>query len=177
MIEDVNSGNADIGLIRFYSENTNHFENQLKAKYIDWKEIYSFPKVVLVSKKHLLAKKDYIHPQELKPYTEIIHGDFEIDDYSEAYLRENSMHSSKRLIQVNQRVSLLDFIAPIEGSYTWTTATYPANLQKYELIEKEVRPSHSLCLDYIIYKSKEGNSSILKLVEEKISDTIHLFDK
>ncbi|MGX7108522.1 LysR family transcriptional regulator [Facklamia miroungae] len=177
VIEDVNSGNADIGIIRFYTENKNHFENQLKARYIEWKQLSSFPRVVLIAQQHPLAKKEHLELKDLEPYTEIIHGDFELDDYSEAYLWQKKINSSKKLIQVYERGSLLDFIATIEGSYTWTTATYPTILDKYNLIEKSVLPSHSECLDYIIYKAKLEKSVILRLVEEKIYETIQLFNR
>ncbi|MGF3114067.1 LysR family transcriptional regulator [Facklamia sp. P12945] len=176
VIEDVNSGNADIGIIRFYTENKEHFENQLKARYIEWKQLSSFPRVVLISQQHPLAKKEHLALKDLEPFTEIIHGDFEWDDYTEAYLWQKKINSSKKLIQVYERGSLLDFIATIKGSYTWTTATYPTILEKYNLIEKSVLPSHSECLDYIIYKAKLEKSVILKLVEEKIDETIQLFN-
>ena len=172
VIEDISNGNADIGIIRFFAENKDHFDMQLKARYIQSKQIMSTRRVVLMSKFHPLSNKDVILKSHLSGYTEIIHGDFEADNYSLTNDKIRTLNSSKKLIQVFERASLLDLVSTVNGSYCWTTATHPKILDYYSLVEKNVKTVQSTSIDYIIFKEKYQNSQLLDFTEEKVRKAI-----
>lgn len=172
VIEDISNGNADLGIIRFFDENKEYFDTQLKARHISAKTIMTMPRKVLMAKSHPLADQESILKSSLVDYPEIIHGDFETDNMSLTHEKLRLTHASKKLIQVYERASLLDLVSSIEGSYAWTNATHPSILNNYNLVEKTVQYEKSISYDYIIYKEKYPHLTLLNLIEEKIQKVV-----
>lgn len=172
VIENVNNGNADVGIIRFSSEYRDHFEHQLHSRYIHWRKIYQTSYVVLMEQTHPLAHHRILNYEDLIQFTEVVHGDFEDNLFLNEFSESRLGLASKQKIYVYERSSLLDFIANVQGSYAWTTATHPRTLDMYHLVERPVNSIQSECLDYIIYKKDHVSPELLGQLGQVIDLTI-----
>lgn len=136
-INDVVNDQADIGIIRANVSSYNYFCQLAESKRCTVIPLPADHYSVLMSKHHPLAGHPLLTANLLKPYTEIIHGDFETPwyPYSDIYHSDLSGLSTEKLIFVYDRASLLDFIRSVQGAYAWTTSTHPDILKAYELTE------------------------------------------
>lgn len=153
-INDVVSDQADIGVIRSNSTNFNYFYQLAKSKQCALVPLPAESYSVLMSANHPLAKVEFLNPNMLKPYIEVIHGDFETPmyPYSEVYTSELAEEHSIKLVLVYDRGTLLDMVRNVWGAYTWTTSTHPNTLKINNVVEKKCENYNIDGREAIIYK-------------------------
>ena len=154
VIDDVNTGRATIGILRANTSSYDYFCYLAKSNQCIVRSVPSARYTVLMSKKHPLAREEILTLDMLKPYTEVIHGDFETPWYlySDAYSTELAKTETERLIFIYNRGTLMDCIRNIWGAYSWTFSTAQENLEINGLIEKSCRGYDIEGQEAIIYK-------------------------
>lgn len=154
VIDDVNTGRATIGILRANTSSYDYFCYLAKSNQCIVRSVPSARYTVLMSKKHPLAKEEILTLDMLKPYTEVIHGDFETPWYlySDAYSTELAKTETERLLFIYDRGTLMDCIRNIWGAYSWTFSTAQENLEINGLIEKSCRGYDIEGQEAIIYK-------------------------
>ena len=81
VIYDVVSGNSDIGIIRANTNDVQYCFHLAESKGLRLQQLPPAPYVLLFSKNHPLADEPVIAAEMLEPYTEVIHGDYEMPMY------------------------------------------------------------------------------------------------
>ena len=154
VIDDVNTGRATIGILRANTSSYDYFCYLAKSNQCIVRSVPSARYTVLMSKKHPLAREEILTLDMLKPYTEVIHGDFETPWYlySDAYSTELAKTETERLLFIYDRGTLMDCIRNIWGAYSWTFSTAQENLEINGLIEKSCRGYDIEGQEAIIYK-------------------------
>lgn len=150
----MNTGRATIGILRANTSSYDYFCYLAKSNQCIVRSVPSARYTVLMSKKHPLAREEILTLDMLKPYTEVIHGDFETPWYlySDAYSTELAKTETERLLFIYDRGTLMDCIRNIWGAYSWTFSTAQENLEINGLIEKSCRGYDIEGQEAIIYK-------------------------
>ncbi len=155
VIDDVNTGRATIGILRANTSSFDYFCYQAKANQCLVQPVPSSRYTVLMSRDHPLSREDELTLDMLKPYTEVIHGDFEIPwyMYSDAYSSDALEPGAEKVLFVYDRGTLMDCIRNLHGAYSWTISTMPESLEINGLIEKPCKGYDMEGQEAIIYKS------------------------
>lgn len=154
VISDVVSGDADIGIVRANTLDAEYFFKMAAYKGLKILRLPPCPYVVLFSRKHPLAKHAYITQEMLKPYIEVVHGDYEMPMYpfsNYKYQDFGKDRAEKNVLFVYDRGTLMDILANVQGSYLWTTTTHPILKKTYDLVERQCDAPPVEGLDAIVY--------------------------
>ncbi len=139
VIQSVSSGESDVGIVRTNTADRSYFLKMAESKNLRLIRLSTAPYVVLFSKDHPLAGERYITQEMLKPYTEVVHGDYEMPMYPFSNYKYHSFRleeEAKNVIFVYERGTLMDILANVEGSYVWTSTTHPLLKERYGLVER-----------------------------------------
>ena len=112
---------------------------------------------MLISRKHPLAEEEYITQQMLRPYTEVVHGDYEMPMYPFSVYKYGSFQQKdegKNVVFVYDRGTLMDTLANVRGSYIWTCSTHPILMETYNLVERRCDAPPVQGIDAVILSKK-----------------------
>lgn len=159
-INDVASGEADIGIIRPNSTNYEYFYNLVKTKHCELIPLPVTDYCVLMSREHPLAKEECVTSEMLAPYTEVIHGDFEIPMFPYSDMKKKAFGGGavNKTIFVYDRGTLMEMINNVKGSYMWTSTTHPNLVERYGLVEKYCDLPHVQGRDAIVYNGMKAKT-------------------
>ncbi len=165
VIDNVVSGDADLGIIRTNSLDTQYFFHLIEYRGLKYLPLPRVQYCVLISKNHPLAHLEYITQTMLTPYIEIVHGDYEMPMYpfsNYKYHQFDNSDDNKKVLFVYDRGSLMDILANVYGSYVWTSTTHKTLKETYGL--KEVRCDAPTIegVDAIIYDSSRPMTNEMK---------------
>lgn len=154
VIDDVNTGRAEIGILRANESSFDYFKYLAISNNCNVQMIPSSRYTVLMSRDHPLANQPTLTRDMLNPYVEVIHGDFEAPWYlcSDVYNNELDQVRQDRSLFVYDRGTLMDCIRGIRGAYSWTFSTAQENLEINGLVEKECAEYDIPGREAIIYK-------------------------
>lgn len=171
VIDDVDTGRSTLGILRANSSSYDYYCYLAKTHQCEVIPMPTGRYSVLMSKNHPLANVESLAPYMLKPYTEVIHGDFEMPWYlySDAYAPEPD--ASEKLLFIYDRGSLIDCIRNIHGAYSWTFATAPENLVINGLIEKHCEGYDIGGQEAIIYKKSTLLTSKLQTLMDYLANS------
>ena len=155
VVNEVATGEADIGILRANTHDEQHYLNMAEKKDLKVIKLPPIPYVVLLSKTHPLANEPIITAKMLEPYPEVLHGDYETPMYPFSDTRFHNYFNHpghKRLIQVTDRGTLMDMLTHVHGCYMWTSSTHPDLMRRFELIEKQCEAPPVFGVDSILIK-------------------------
>ena len=117
----------------------------------DWR----FEHVLLTNAGGPLAKvQGELTEAQLEPFIEILHGDEQIPNISEAYQRREEMRRShRRHIYVYERGSQFDILASCPDSYMWVSPMPRETLDRYGLRQIKAKSPKGPMKDLLIYPS------------------------
>ena len=168
VINDVSTGNADIGIVRVNSMDEGYFNQLIEFRKLCSILLSSHPYRVLLSLDHPLAKKEYITQDMLEPFIEVVYGDYDMPMYpfSRYKYREIGQDvqdgQNKRLMFVYDRSSLMEVLSNVPGSYLWTTTTHPFLKEAYKLTERKCDAPSVEGTDIVIYNKSHLLTSEMK---------------
>lgn len=140
VVSGVASGEADVGILRANTHDMEFFFKMADSKGLQVIKLPPRPYVVLFSRKHPLAEESYITQNMLRPYTEVVHGDYEMPMYPFSDYKYGSFQqkeAEKNVVFVYDRGTLMDTLANVRGSYIWTCSTHPILMKTYDLVERQ----------------------------------------
>lgn len=155
VVNEVASGEADIGVLRANSHDEDHYLKMAEKKDLKALPLPPIPYVVLMSEEHPLAGLESITPKMLEPYPEVLHGDYETPMYPFSDTRFHNYFNhpeQKRLILVTDRGTLMDMLSHVEGCYMWTSSTHPDLMRRFRLVEKRCEAPAVYGVDSILLK-------------------------
>lgn len=160
VIEDVNSGKADIGIIRIPDEHRETYTEQLKNRKLLVRPLAAFIMQPIMSVNHPLADCEDISVADLEKYPEIVHADDEINVFERNYINSEYESKGTKRIYVQDNGSKMIMLQGIKDAYMWASPSHrPTSLTSPSEF-KAVKCSHAnvKVMDMIICK-KSGESS------------------
>ena len=104
--------------------------------------------MLLLSGSHPLAGAAHIMPEQLAPYTEVVHADYDMPIYD--------------------RGTLMEMLSNVHGSYIWTTPTAQALKDAYGLVERPCGAEPIQGCDVILYQTSRRLSLYIQRLIDRI---------
>lgn len=160
VIEDVNSGKADIGIIRIPSDQRETYTEQLKNRKIQARPLVAFIMQPIMSADHPLVNSSDVTMSELEKYPEIVHADDEMNVFERNYINSDYESSGAKRIYVQDNGSKMIMLQGIKNAYMWASPSHRKTSLPSSASLKPVKCSQAniKVMDMIICK-KSGESS------------------
>ncbi|MBQ2809450.1 MAG: LysR family transcriptional regulator [Clostridia bacterium] len=179
-ILNVSENDYNIGIIRYQIVNETYFLDYLKEKGLDYRPLWRFKCVVVMSREHRLAKKKKITYEELvSDSVEIVHGD-NVIPYTTRTAPTPS-ENIKRRIYVYERGSQFELLSNVKNLYMWVSPVPDQTLESFGLVQKECDVPDNEFIDLVIfrkgYKMTELELNFLKHLERQRNIVESFFGK
>ncbi len=153
-IDNILETECNLGVIRFHTSHEKYFLDLIREKNLQFREIWLFEYVLLLSRNHPLADLPVITYADVLDYIEIVHGDLTIpmNQFSSSQTAQNLLPVSKR-IYVYERGSQFDLLCNVPETYMWVSPI-PADLaERYQLVQRKCKMENWKFKDVLIYPS------------------------
>ncbi|MEG0639303.1 MAG: LysR family transcriptional regulator, partial [Clostridia bacterium] len=149
IIHDVLSREADLGIVRYSVEGQNKLLGSLSEQGLHYILYKTFTHVVILSKKHPLAREKQLQKAQLHPYVEILHGDTPQPIPTEDGVSDGVMEA--RQIRVYERGSQFDLLSRCPSSYMWVSPVPKEILNRNGLVQLTCAEEQRPYQDALIY--------------------------
>lgn len=151
-VNDVSSGESDVGIIRFQTIYEPYFLGLIKNNWLQCEVLREFRNCLVMSEQHPLAGMEEVPYHMLDGYTEIIHGDFQVPSLSLAEVKKSAeFRAANKKIYVFDRGSQLDLLERVTDTFMWVSPLPQSILDQHHLVQRESVPQGSLTHDVLIY--------------------------
>lgn len=165
VIEDVNSGKSDIGIIRIPFSKYEMYEEQLTNRKLAAIPFALYNMMPIMSADHPLAGKEEVTIKELEQYPKIVHADDEMNVFERTYINSEYEDVGSKRICVQDNGSKMLFLRNVKDAYMWVSPS-PAKLARKDgaAMLKIVKCSDSnlKTLDILICKKSNESSRTIK---------------
>lgn len=172
-IRDVLDYHYDIGIIRYNSLHEGYYLSLLKLKNLQYRLIFEFDHLLLISKDSKIADKHIRSDADLDGYIEVILGDNRLPSGDYVDLTENDREErfQRKVIYVYERGSQYELLSTVPNTYMWVSPVADHILDKYGLIQKRCGAYAKYMKDVMIFKDnhvqKKYEKEFLDLLREK----------
>ena len=136
-----------LGVIRFPEIMEDNTLRMLQQKKLRYRPIWTFDYMLLTSRQSALAALDEVHPENLKGYTELVHG-----DVNSAFLPEPAGGGDEgKRIYLYERGSQFDFLSNVPTTYMWVSPLPEKVLRQHELVQIPCPDNRYRYRDILIY--------------------------
>lgn len=177
VIEDVNSGKADIGVIRISSEQRETYTEQMKNRKLQVHPLASFIMQPIMSADHPLANAADVTTDELEKYPEIVHADDEMSIFERNYINSGYESNGAKRIYVQDNGSKMIMLQGIKNAYMWASPSHRKTLPSSVSSLKPVKCSQAniKVIDMLICKkSSESNRAIKACMDHLLEKCVEL---
>ena len=145
LLDQIENGEVEVGIIRFRSEYRDYFEEQSVSRGFGFQILSRYRYQLLLPQTHALADKQLITGQDLAGLPEIVHGDtFRKGPKVEEGLR--------RKIYTVDRLAQLRLLETIPGAYMWCAPIPDRCLARWSLVQKPSNINQTVYHDALVYQ-------------------------
>lgn len=171
-ISNVTDRGYNMGIIRYHKADEDFFNTCLKSNKLEQETIWEFEYVLVMSKKHPLAKKEDICVEDLQNYVKITHGDIDIPHAKHAEHEIAGWTATPRkTIYVYERGSQFDLLANVPTTYMWVSPIPNSYLEKNCLVQRACKTDNNRYKDVLIYRQDYKLGEYDKLFQKKIYES------
>ncbi len=173
-IKNVAEDDYNLGIVRYKIGYERYFIDSLKEKKLNYKRLYTFNCIVLLSEDNPLATKECLTEKDLENQIEIVHGDWAVPRFSQNELNkiEKTRRVAKR-IYVYERGSQFDILRRIKNSYMLATPIPNDELLKtHKIVQRECAIPNATYRDLLVYRKDYKFTEIDKLFCQKLDKTL-----
>ena len=146
-VENILYHGFHLGVIRFPEIMEDNTLRMLQQKKLRYRPIWTFDYMLLTSRQSALAALDEVHPENLKGYTELVHG-----DVNSAFLPEPAGGGDEgKRIYLYERGSQFDFLSNVPTTYMWVSPLPEKVLRQHELVQIPCPDNRYRYRDILIY--------------------------
>lgn len=146
-VENILYHGFHLGVIRFPEIMEDNTLRMLQQKKLRYRPIWTFDYMLLTSRQSALAALDEVHPENLKGYTELVHG-----DVNSAFLPEPGGGGDEgKRIYLYERGSQFDFLSNVPTTYMWVSPLPEKVLRQHELVQIPCPDNRYRYRDILIY--------------------------
>ncbi len=163
VITNITEADYRLGILRFPSAYRDNFEALLKEKGLHWELVFEFHYVLLMSRRHPLAKQKEIFLADTAPYVEIAHADPFVPSMSFSTIRRNEHYPDiDKHIYVFERGSQLELLADSTEAFMWVSPMPKSELDRYGLVERVCADNSRMYRDLFIHRKGYALSDLDK---------------
>jgi DNA-binding transcriptional LysR family regulator len=152
-VENIEENRFNLGIIRYQAVYENYYFDFLDKKNLAHEHLWEFEYLVLMSRRHPLAKTGELRFCDLKPFIEIIHGDTVVPYINAAELRYPSPEAVPvKRIYLYERCNQFDLLASLSQTYMWVSPVPDRLLERYDLVQRNCVFTNNRYKDALIYR-------------------------
>ncbi|GLC81449.1 LysR family transcriptional regulator [Lacrimispora brassicae] len=150
-LKDVETGEYNLGIIRYQSSSEGHHVQAVSAKGLLLEPVFQYTLRLLMSADHPLAGKEEITAEDLMPYIEIAHGDGTVDR-REGSEKKGRLLEPARRVYVFERGSQFNLLWEDPRTYMWVSPMPEEILTRSHLVERQCKKRTGMFRDALIYR-------------------------
>lgn len=154
VINEVASGNAEIGIIRYQNIHESYFLSLLESKDIVFEPLWEFQMLITFSESHPLAPLEKIPFEMLADYIEIVSGDTKIPT-----VKDFETPASSKCIYVYDRGSHINLLTNVKGAFMWVPMLPEHILKRNHLVQKICTIPSIITRDILIHSAERVKSN------------------
>ena len=174
-IKSVTSGEAHIGVVRYFTKHEEYLFEVLEKRGIAREHLLEFEPKIVMSRNHPLADKDEVCLSDLEGYTELIQGD------NEEMRRENGVSEVSALKGIQEKKIYLygrgsqgDILTNVRGTYMWVSNMPERVLCAGNLVMKKCGDQERVARDILVYRQghmfSEYENELCRYMRDKIKE-------
>lgn len=168
-VQNIVTGEFDLGIIRYQNLYENYFEDYLTEKNLSSDLIWDFQYLALMSQSHKLAGNQRIQPDDLMDSIEIIHGDNAIPYLSQGKIKVQEIPLAEKRIYLYERANQFELLSHVPETFMWVSPIPQDILERYKLVQRRCDFSGNHFKDMLIYRSGYPFSEL----ERKFMDLVY----
>ncbi len=150
-LKDVETGEYNLGIIRYQSSLEGHYAKIATAKGLLLEPVFQYSLRLLMSAEHPLAGKKEITAEDLIPYIEIAHGDG-TTGHREGFEKKGRPLEPEKRVYVFERGSQFNLLLEDPHTYMWVSPMPEEILTRHHLVERQCRKRTGMFWDTLIYR-------------------------
>ncbi len=164
VIEEVNSGKADIGIIRVPAAQYEVYQEQMNNRKFQIRPLIAYIMQPIMAADHPLANCEDVTIEDLEAYPEIVHADDEMNLFEKNHIDNEHEGANLKRIYVKDNGSKMILLQGIKNAYMWASPS-SKGMPKGATLMKAVKCSQVTLktLDVIICKKSNENNRVIKI--------------
>lgn len=168
----------NLAIVRFQTVYERIFLGTIEEKELDYRLVFEFENMVLMSKKHPLAKAEVVDHRQLAAYTKIEHGDTPTPALPITKNRIRKSGEIHKRIDVYERASQLELLSRVPTTYMFGSPEPREVLDQFSLVQKKCTRPDNTCKDILIfrkgYKFSQQDEMFIKMLNKAIEKVMKL---
>ncbi len=171
-ISDVANGDYNLGIIRYQIVHEKYFLDFLLNKELEFDPIWEFEHLVMMSRQHPLASVPELSLDDLKCYTEIVHGDLGVPYMSDKEAKKpQNKDRLKKSIYVYERGSQFDLLSQVPTTYMWVSPVPEIWLKRFDLVQRKCKEPGQKYKDVLIYQKSYNFTQLDRKYLDKLYES------
>lgn len=152
IINEVSSGEAQMGIIRFQTIYEDYFLSLLRDHQLEYRLLWEFEMQLLMSRHHELADLEDVPFHMLNGYVELVQSDLEVHALPMSQIRRSAqMEQPPKRIHIYERGSQFDLLQNVHNTYMWVSPVPQKVLDHHDLVLRRCSLARDVNKDIIIY--------------------------
>lgn len=152
-ITNVLYSDYNLGIVRYAAVHDRYYKELLGERGLTYEPINEFNYLLVMSRRHPLAKKEQIHMSDLEPYVEISHADSNPQSVRLSDARKQEMPDNiGRKIFIFERATQFELLESNTDSFMWMSPLSDEKLEKWGLVQRECADNRKKYRDLLIYR-------------------------
>lgn len=168
VIDYISSGKADIGIIRLPKNQLDVYIENLEKRRLSYKPLMDFRMKLIMRHDNPLAEYDKVPFEELQKYTEIVHGDDEMNLFGRTFINEKYEYNNRcNRICVYDSGNKITVLNMLQEAFMWTAPfVYSDIIRPDYLVIRECPYADIDISDIVIHKkSAESNRVVMDFID------------
>ncbi len=171
VIDEVNSGRADIGIIRVPLNQYEVYEEQMNNRRFLMRPLVAFVMQPVMSADHPLANRDEVTIEELELYPEIVHADDEMQLFERNHINKEYDSNNLKRVFVQDNGSKMILLNTIENSYMWASPSSKGMPKGGKgVVAVKCSGANLKTLDIMICKKSNENNRTIKICMDYLAE-------
>lgn len=163
VLQNVLTGGFHLGILRYQQTVEPYFRALFQEQGLLSRRVSEFTYLAAMSQDNPLAQKAELRFEDLKPLTEITHGDSYILTPARQVPEQEAQIGSDRKIHVYDSMGQLAMLRQIPGTFMMVYPLEDAVLERYGLVQRRVADFAEPCRDVLVHKKSYRFSALDKL--------------
>ena len=163
VLQSVLTGGFHLGILRYQIAVEPYFQALFQEQGLLTRHVCEFVYLAAMSRDNPLAQKEELRFDDLKPLTEITHGDSYILTPARQVPEQEAQVGTDRKIHVYDSMGQLAMLRQIPGTFMMVYPLEDELLERYGLVQKRVVDFAEPCRDVLVHKKDYRFSALDKL--------------
>ncbi|MBQ6944062.1 MAG: LysR family transcriptional regulator [Ruminococcus sp.] len=170
VIDEVNSGRADIGIIRVPLSQYQVYEEQMANRRFFMRPLAAFVLQPIMSANHPLANREEITVEELEMYPEVVHADDEMQLLEHNHISKEYESGNLKKVYVQDNGSKMILLNTIKDAYMWASPSKGVPTGGRGIVAVKCNAATLKTIDVMICKKTNENNRTIKICMDYLAE-------